>query len=205
MITSEENQLLTQTNRGTPAGELLRRYWQPVALSAELPMGGAPLAVRILGETLALFRDDQGRIGLLGLHCSHRGTDLSYGRIEDGGLRCLYHGWLYDIHGRCLEQPGEPGGGANRDAIQPSRLSVPGKGRGDFHLHGAGRCAVVAQLRISQPAAGPLLCLQSLSRVQLSPGQRGQHRSGAFVVSAQISRAQRRALHRRARQRRVAL
>lgn len=118
MITSEENQLLTQTNHGTPAGELLRRYWQPVALSSELPMGGAPLCVKILGETLALFRDDRGRIGMLGLHCSHRGTDLSYGRIEDGGLRCLYHGWLYDIHGRCLEQPGEPGGGANRGAIR---------------------------------------------------------------------------------------
>ncbi len=117
MITNEENQLLTQSGRGAPAGDLLRRYWQPVALAEELPVGGAPLAVKILGEDLVLFRDDQGRIGLLALHCSHRGTDLSYGRIEDGGLRCLYHGWLYDIHGRCLEQPGEPGGGANRDAI----------------------------------------------------------------------------------------
>src|SRR6201988_400513 len=99
MITNTENQLLTQTDRGAPAGDLLRRYWQPVALAEELPVGGAPLAVKILGEDLALFRDDQGRIGLLGTHCSHRGTDLSYGRIEDGGLRCLYHGWLYDIGG----------------------------------------------------------------------------------------------------------
>src|SRR3990172_9843998 len=104
MITQEENQLLTQTSRGAPAGELLRRYWQPAAVAKELPVGGAaPLAVKILGEDPALFRDDQGRIGLLGIHCSHRGTDLSYGRIEAGGLRCLYHGWLYDIHGRCLE------------------------------------------------------------------------------------------------------
>jgi phenylpropionate dioxygenase-like ring-hydroxylating dioxygenase large terminal subunit len=118
MISSAENQLLTQTDRGTPAGDLLRRYWQPVALAQELPLGGAPLAIKILGEDLALFRDDQGRIGLLGIHCSHRGTDLSYGRIEDGGLRCLYHGWLYDIYGRCLEQPGEPGCGVNRDAIR---------------------------------------------------------------------------------------
>jgi phthalate 4,5-dioxygenase len=92
MISNEENLLLTQTHRATPAGDLLRRYWQPVALSAELPVGGAPLCVKILGEALSLFRDDQGRVGLLGLHCSHRGTDLSYGRIEDGGLRCLYHG-----------------------------------------------------------------------------------------------------------------
>ncbi len=118
MISKEENELLTKTNRGTPAGELIRRYWQPVALSEELPAGGAPLSVRILGEELVLFRDDQGRVGLLGIHCSHRGTNLSYGRIEDGGLRCLYHGWLYDIHGRCLEQPGEPGGGEHRDQIR---------------------------------------------------------------------------------------
>jgi phenylpropionate dioxygenase-like ring-hydroxylating dioxygenase large terminal subunit len=84
MISQEENNLLTQTDSGMPCGELLRRYWQPIALSEELPKGGAPLKVRILGEDLVLFRDDQGRPGLLGLHCSHRGTDLSYGRVEDG-------------------------------------------------------------------------------------------------------------------------
>src|SRR5881628_3635579 len=118
MITIEENNLLTQTSRGTPAGELLRRYWQPVALLEELPAGGAPLSMRILGEDLVLFRDDHGRVGLLGIHCSHRGTNLSYGRIEDGGLRCLYHGWLYDVHGRCLEQPGEPAGSTFHERIQ---------------------------------------------------------------------------------------
>ena len=118
MMTKEENDLLTQTGRGTPGGELFRRYWQPVALSEELPSGAPPVSVKILGEELVLFRDDQGRAGLLGLHCSHRGTNLSYGRVEDGGLRCLYHGWLYDIEGRCLEQPGEPGGGEHRDAIR---------------------------------------------------------------------------------------
>ena len=118
MISAEENQLLTQINPNTPCGDLLRRYWQPVALSEELPNGGAPLKVKILGEELVLFRDDQGRLGLIGLHCSHRSTDLSYGRIEDGGLRCLYHGWLYDVCGRVLEQPGEPGGGAHRQEIR---------------------------------------------------------------------------------------
>lgn len=118
MISAEENSLLTQTGPQRPCGELLRRYWQPVALSEELPPGGAPVKVLILGEELVLFRDDQDRPGLLGLHCSHRGTDLSYGRVEDGGLRCLYHGWLYDIGGCVLEQPGEPGGGANRGEIR---------------------------------------------------------------------------------------
>jgi phthalate 4,5-dioxygenase len=117
MISREENNLLTQTGSGTACGELMRRYWQPVALAEELPPQGAPLKVTILGEDLVLFRDDQGRPGLLGLHCSHRGTDLSYGRVENGGLRCVYHGWLYDVCGRVIEQPGEPGGGANRNQI----------------------------------------------------------------------------------------
>ena len=118
MITAEENRLLTETSPGSPCGEMMRRYWQPVALCEELPGGGAPLRVKILGEELVLFRDDQGRPGLIGLHCSHRGTDLSYGRIEDGGLRCVYHGWLYDVCGRVIDQPGEPGGGANKGAIR---------------------------------------------------------------------------------------
>jgi phthalate 4,5-dioxygenase len=118
MMTQEESNLLTQIGPRTPGGELLRRYWQPVALAEELPEEGAPVKVKILGEELVLFRDNIGRLGLLGLHCSHRGTDLSYGRLEDGGLRCLYHGWLYDIGGRVIEQPGEPGGGANRHEIR---------------------------------------------------------------------------------------
>jgi phthalate 4,5-dioxygenase oxygenase subunit len=117
MITQEENELLTQSGPGTPCGNLMRRYWQPVALVEELPAGGAPRAVRIFSEDLVLFRDDRGRPGLLGIHCSHRSTDLSYGRVEDGGLRCLYHGWLYDIWGKVIEQPGEPGGGAHRSEI----------------------------------------------------------------------------------------
>ncbi|MBM2811724.1 MAG: phthalate 4,5-dioxygenase [Chloroflexi bacterium] len=99
-------------------GELLRRYWQPVALAEELPAGGAPVPVQAMGEDLVLFRDDKGQIGLLGLHCSHRGADLSYGRLEDEGLRCIYHGWLYDVRGRCLEQPGEPSGSTFNERIR---------------------------------------------------------------------------------------
>ncbi|HEY3118016.1 MAG TPA: Rieske 2Fe-2S domain-containing protein [Chloroflexota bacterium] len=118
MLTREDNELITHTDPGTPCGELMRRYWQPAALSDELPVGGAPVPIRLLGEDLVLWRDDQGRPGLLGLHCSHRGADLSYGRLEDGGLRCIYHGWLYDINGRCLEQPGEPAGSTFYEKIR---------------------------------------------------------------------------------------
>lgn len=118
MTTIEEQELLTRTGPGTPCGDLMRRHWQPAALSEELPPGGAPLSIRLLGEELVLFRDEQGRPGLLGLHCSHRGADLSYGRLEDGGIRCIYHGWLYDVHGRCLEQPGEPAGSTFHERIR---------------------------------------------------------------------------------------
>ena len=118
MLTKEENRLITLTGPGTPGGALMRCYWHPVALADELPPGGAPVPLKILGEELVLFRDDRGRPGLLGLLCSHRCADLSYGRVEDGGLRCLYHGWLYDIGGRCLEQPAEPPESRYKDEIR---------------------------------------------------------------------------------------
>src|SRR5688500_3195469 len=124
--------MLTKVGPGTPGGEFLRRYWQPVALAEELPGGGAPVPVRLLGEDLVLFRDDDGRPGLLGIHCSHRGADLSYGRLEDGGLRCIYHGWLYDVHGRCLEQPGEPAGSTFHERIH--QVSYPVREAGDLLL-----------------------------------------------------------------------
>ncbi len=118
MLSREENDLITQTGPGTPGGDLFRRYWQPVGLSEEIPAGGSPVSVKILGEELALFRDDSGKPGLLGLHCAHRAADLSYGRCEDGGLRCLYHGWLYDTQGNCIEQPGEPEGSDFKDKVK---------------------------------------------------------------------------------------
>ena len=91
---------------GTPAGAWFRRYWLVVSTAHELH--DIPQAVKVLGEELVLFRDQNGRVGLLGEHCPHRGTSLEYGDIEDGGLRCPYHGWLFDVHGRCLEMPAEP-------------------------------------------------------------------------------------------------
>ncbi|NIO06690.1 MAG: Rieske 2Fe-2S domain-containing protein [Deltaproteobacteria bacterium] len=119
----DDYSLLTRTGPGTPCGDLMRRYWQPAALSEELPPGGPPLTIRLLGEDLVFFRDDKGRPGLLALHCCHRGADLSYGRVEDGGLRCIYHGWLYDIHGNCLDQPGEPRGSNTHKKVR--QLAYP--------------------------------------------------------------------------------
>jgi phthalate 4,5-dioxygenase len=113
-----ENELLTRTGPGTPCGELMRRYWQPAALSEELPPGAAPLPVQLFGEELVLFRNDQGKLGLIELHCAHRGADLSYGRLEDGGIRCIYHGWLYDVNGKVIDMPGETDAGKSfRESI----------------------------------------------------------------------------------------
>jgi phthalate 4,5-dioxygenase oxygenase subunit len=114
-----EAQTLAYTGKGTPAGDLLRRYWQPVALAEDLENNtDTPVPVRIMGEDLVLFRDDAGRVGLVGRQCPHRGADLSYGRIEDGGIRCVYHGWLFDIGGKCLEKPSEPVERQSLDAVQ---------------------------------------------------------------------------------------
>jgi len=118
MLQKELNDLLIRVGPGTPGGEFMRRYWQPVGLSSELTSGGKPRQVRVLGEDLVLFRDDHGRPGLLGLHCSHRLTSLEYGRVEDGGIRCPFHGWVYDVDGRCLEQPAEPEGSSFKDRIR---------------------------------------------------------------------------------------
>jgi 5,5'-dehydrodivanillate O-demethylase len=108
MLTPEENEMLTRVGPGTPAGELLRRYWHPVAIAAELPEDNPVKFVRILGEDLVLFQTKNGEPGLLQDRCSHRGASLSYGRVEERGIACAYHGWLYDIQGNCLEIPFEP-------------------------------------------------------------------------------------------------
>ncbi len=109
MLTPEENALITRTGPATPMGEAMRRYWMPALLSEELPEAdGPPVRVRLLGENLVAFRDSSGRVGLLAENCSHRGASLFFGRNEEDGLRCVYHGWKYDVDGRCLDMPGEP-------------------------------------------------------------------------------------------------
>ena len=118
MLSAADNELLTRTGPGTLMGEYFRRYWLPVALSRELPEpDGAPLRVQMLGEQLLAFRDTQGRVGLIEPACAHRGADLFYGRNEEGGLRCVYHGWKYDVDGRCIDMPNVPEGASYRGKI----------------------------------------------------------------------------------------
>lgn len=109
MLTKDDNDLLTRTGLGTPMGQLFRRFWLPALLSSELPTPDCPpLRLRLLGEDLVAFRDSSGRVGLLGAHCPHRGASLFFGRNEENGLRCVYHGWKFDTGGACLDMPNEP-------------------------------------------------------------------------------------------------
>jgi 5,5'-dehydrodivanillate O-demethylase len=124
MLTHEENVLLTEVGRGTPCGELLRRYWHPVAAAAELTEEKPMRAVKILNEELVVYRDRKGRYGLLGEHCPHRLASLAYGRVEEEGIRCPYHGWKFDGAGRCLEQPAEPAGSTFKDRIKHAAYPV---------------------------------------------------------------------------------
>lgn len=105
---ADEHRLLSHTGAGTPLGELLRRYWTPALLSRELEMEGAPVRVRLLGENLIAFRNRRGQVGLLAENCAHRGASLYFAKNAEDGLRCWYHGWKYDVEGKCLEQPNEP-------------------------------------------------------------------------------------------------
>ena len=107
---------ITEVGPNTPCGEWMRRYWHPVALSANVEP--VPQNVRILGEDLIIFRDRKGRPGLIHPRCAHRGTTLYYGKCEDDGIRCCYHGWLFSVDGRCLDQPCEPEGGVHRDRVR---------------------------------------------------------------------------------------
>ncbi len=124
MLSTEDNDLITRTDNGAVLGQLMRRYWLPALLSEEIPeRDGRPVRVRILGEELVAFRNSEGRIGLLGEHCSHRGTSLFFGRNEEKGLTCIYHGWKYDVEGNVLDTPGEPDRSVIRDKV--THLSYP--------------------------------------------------------------------------------
>lgn len=124
MISAEQNDFITRVGPGTPAGALLRRYWQPIALVEELEEKRPVRAVRLMGQDFVLFRDEKGELGLLDRDCPHRGADLAFGRLEDGGLRCPFHGWLFDVKGTCLETPAEPAGSKLCTRIKQSAYPV---------------------------------------------------------------------------------
>lgn len=138
MISQELNDTLTKTGPGSDAGAVLRHYWQPAALLDEL-VGKRPVVpVKLLGEELVLFRDSEGELGLISRACPHRGADLCYGRLEDNGLRCPFHGWHFDRSGQCVEQPGEPEGSKMHTQIKVTSYPVVEKNGIIFAYMGPG-------------------------------------------------------------------
>ena len=123
MLTAEENERLTSVGPGTPMGNLLRRYWHPIAASSQLDENPVK-PVRVMGENLILFKDKKGRLGLIADRCAHRHVRLMYGIPEEDGLRCCYHGWMYDRKGQCIEQPAEPAGSTFKDKIRVTAYPV---------------------------------------------------------------------------------
>src|SRR3954471_10048856 len=116
MVSKEENERLTRVGPGTPAGEMLRRYWWPVAFRNDVK-GARPKKIRLLAEDFVLFRDGSGRLGMLEPLCAHRRTSLARGRVEEKGIRCCYHGWLWSPTGQCLETPPEEPGSRLKDTV----------------------------------------------------------------------------------------
>ena len=128
MLSREDNEFLTRVGPGTPMGALFRRHWLPFLRSDELTADAPPRRVKLLGECLVAFRDSAGRAGLLGEHCPHRRASLYYGRNEEGGLRCVYHGWKFDVAGRCLDMPSEPAGSNFRHKVRAESYPVLERG-----------------------------------------------------------------------------
>jgi len=128
MTSQIENELLTRVGPGTPMGALMRQYWIPACLSSEVKADGDPLRLMLLGERLIAFRDSTGRVGVLDHRCPHRCASLFFGRNEEGGLRCVYHGWKYDVAGNCLDMPNLPADQDFRDKVKAKAYKVAERG-----------------------------------------------------------------------------
>jgi phthalate 4,5-dioxygenase len=129
MLSAQDNEAVTRVGRGTPMGELMRQYWVPAMLSSELPRPDCPpVRVLLLGEKLIGFRDTGGKVGLLANNCPHRGASLFYGRNAGCGLRCVYHGWKFDVSGRCVDMPSEPPDSNFKDKVRA--IAYPCQERG---------------------------------------------------------------------------
>ena len=185
MLTREENELLTRVGRRTPCGELLRRYWHPVAAAGELTEEKPIKAVKILGQELVVYRDKQGKHGLVGEHCPHRLASLAYGRVDDEGIRCPYHGWKFDGAGKCLEQPAEPANSTFKDRIKHVAYPVEVLGGLIFAYLGPGAAAFVAALGCARLGKRQALDRQGIDhRLQLAATDGEFGGPGAFILVA---------------------
>src|SRR2546426_49215 len=125
MLSAQDNALITQTSIGTPMGELFRRFWLPVLLPEELPEPDCPpVRIKVMGEYLVAFRDTNGLVGIVEAFCPHRRAPLFYGRNEECGLRCVYHGWKFDVTGQCVDMPSEPAESDFKDKVRVNAYPV---------------------------------------------------------------------------------
>ena len=169
MLSAEQNNLITRIGPGTPAGNLMRHYWQPAALVDELSGARPVKPVRLLGENLVMFRDNKGGYGLIDRMCPHRGTDLAYGRLEDGGLRCLYHGWLFDINGKCIDQPAQPADKKFCDKVKHPAYPVQEKGGCIWAYMGEGQPPLIPDFEfLIAPEANRIRLMSSSSAAESS-------------------------------------
>ena len=180
MLSPADNEILTLTGPGTAMGTLFRRFWMPVALSDEIAAPDSPpCRVQVLGEYMLLFRQTDGQIGLIEPKCAHRGADLYWGRNEECGLRCVYHGWKYNAQGQCVDIPNmRPGAARDNMAGAGSRRACLGLPRP------AGAATTDAGAGILQGAARCPVCFQEIAGMQLGAitGRRGRY--VAFLVCA---------------------
>jgi nitrite reductase/ring-hydroxylating ferredoxin subunit len=129
MLKPEDNELITRVGPGTPMGNLMREYWVPAMLSSEVPSPDSdPLRVLLLGEQLIGFRDTNGKLGLMANNCPHRGASLFFGRNEEAGLRCVYHGWKFDVEGNCIDMPNEPAESDFKHKVRPTAYPTQERG-----------------------------------------------------------------------------
>src|SRR5438128_1267548 len=163
MLSKEDNALLCSTRPGTPMGELFRRFWLPALLPSELPTPDSdPIRFRILGEDLVAFRDSNGTPGFLANNCPHRGASLFFGRNEESGLRCVYHGWKFDVDGNCVDMPNEP-----RDSDFRRKVTAT--------AYPCVEMAGVVWTYLGPPATMPALTTQEWMRVPIEHSEACRH------------------------------
>ena len=186
MMSREQNDQLSRIGPGTLMGKLLRRYWAPFLLAAEIPEPDCPpVRVKLMGESLIAFRDSKGRIGLIDEFCAHRGASLWFGENEDCGIRCHYHGWKYDVTGQCADLPSEPEEFGLPQEHQIEILSLHREGRHHLGLYGsAGIAAAAAGAGMDRRRARAALRLQAAAGMQLPAGDGRRHRFQPRVLAA---------------------
>ena len=176
---AEDNERLTRVGPGTPGGEMLRRYWHPVLLASELPAPDwAPIRVRLLGEDLIAFRNSDGKVGLVDAYCAHRRAPLFFGRNEDCGIRCVYHGWKFDRQGNCVDMPSEPEGTPLISKVKLKAYATHEAGGLVWaYLGPQASSSAPARLRVVAGPGDASLCVKDVSGQQLSSrlGRRPRH------------------------------